>query len=141
MALPVQGQYSTSLPVSTVGFSGTREVPLNVKVVLIGLSSSDVNSTYLTAKINVPSIKPQTILAGAQGAGVNYNFNYQVSFANNTTVNDFVTFLGGIELAETYNLTARDFRNPYFDNSTTQISNVTNTFYDASRVENWFASS
>ncbi len=141
MALPVQGQYSTSLPVSTVGFSGTREVPLNVKVVFIGLSSSDVNSTYLTAKINVPSIKPQTILAGAQGTGVNYNFNYQVSFANNTAVSVFVSFLRGIELNETTTPGAGVFRNPYFDNSTTQISNVTNAFYDASRVENWFASS
>ncbi len=141
MALPVQGQYSTSLPVSTVGFSGTREVPLNVKVVFIGLSSSDVNSTYLTAKINVPSIKPQTILAGAQGTGVNYNFNYQVSFADNATVNDLVSFLRSIKLTEDTTPGAGVFRNPYFDNSTTQISNVTNAFYDVSRVENWFASS
>ncbi len=141
MALPVQGQYSTSIPVSTVGFSGTREVPLNVKVVLIGLSSSDVNSTYLTAKINVPSVKPQTILAGAQGTGVNYNFNYQVSFADNVTLNGFVSFLRGIELIETTTPGTGKFRNPYFDNSTTEISSVANAFYDASSVENWLNSS
>lgn len=140
LTMPADGQYSGSLPVSTVSFSGTREVPLNVQVVFIGLSSSDVNSTYLTAEINVPSAKSQTILAGAQGTGVIYRFNYQVSFANDTIVSSFVSFLRGIEIAETYNLTAGDFRNPYFDNSTTQVSLVTNAFYNATGVENWFFS-
>src|SRR3990172_7648868 len=66
LTLPAEGQYSGSLPVSSVSLSGTREVPLNVQVVFLGLSSSEVNSTYLTAEINVPSAKSQTILAGAQ---------------------------------------------------------------------------
>src|SRR3990170_3262146 len=140
LTLPAYGQYSGSLPVSSVNLSGTREVPPNIQVVFLGLSSSEVNSTYITAEINLPSAKSQTILAGAQGTGVIYRFNYQVSFANDTIVNSFVSFLRGIELVETYNLTAGDFRNPYFDNSTTQVSYVRNAFYNATSVENWFAS-
>jgi len=140
LTLPAEGQYSGSLPVSSVSLSGTREVPLNVQVVFLGLSSSEVNSTYLTAEINVPSAKSQTILAGAQGTGVIYRLNYQVSFANDTIVNSFVSSLRAIEITETYNLTAGDFRNPYFDNSTTQIGLVKSAFYNATGVENWFSS-
>jgi hypothetical protein len=140
LTLPAEGQYSGSLPVSSVSLSGTREVPLNVQVVFLGLSSSGVNSTYLTAEINLPSTKSQTILAGAHGTGVIYRFKYQVRFANDTLVNSFVSFLRSIEVTETYNLTAGDFRNPYFDNSTTQVSFVRNAFYNATSVENWFAS-
>src|SRR3990172_5085049 len=140
LTLPAEGQYSGSLPVSSVSLSGTREVPLNVQVVFLGLSISEVNSTYLTAEINLPSAKSQTILAGAQGTGVIYRFNYQVNFANDTIVNSFVSHLRNIEVTETYNLTAGDFRNPYFDNSTTQIGLVKNAFYNATSVEDWFAS-
>ena len=139
----VEGQYSqsSSLPVSTVAFSGTRDVPLIVRVVFLGLTNSDLNSSYLTAEINVPSVKPQAILAGSQNTGVNYRFEYKVVFADNATLTEFASFLRGIELAQATVPEVGSLRNPYFDNSTTEISSVTNYFYDASRVENWFASS
>ena len=133
--VPVGGQSYSPLPVSTVAFAGTRDVPLNVKIIFLGLSASDVNSTYLTEKINVPAIKPQSILAGAQNTGVTYKFNYQINFADNQTVLDLVSFLNSIGLTEVTTPGAGTLRNPYFDNSTTQISSVTNVFYDAVRVE------
>ncbi len=141
--VPVGGQnsQSSSLPISTVSFTGTREVPLTVKVVFIGLSSSDLNSSYLTAQINVPYLKPQAILAGPLNTGVNYRFEYKVSFADNATTNDFVSFLRGIERTQTTMPGTGALRNPYFDNSTTEISSVTNYFYNASRVEEWLGSS
>ncbi len=136
LALPVQGQSASSLPVSTVGLSGTREVPLTIKLVFLGLSSSDLNSTYLTGKINLPSVKPQAILAGVQNTGVIYKFNYEVTFADIAIVNDFASYLNGIGLSQTTIPGSGTFRNPYFDNSTTEISSVSNVFYDASLVEN-----
>ncbi len=137
--MPVQAQYSTSPPVSIVGLSGTRDVPLNVKIVFLGLSSSDINSTYLTSAINLQSVKPQSILAGAVNTGVIYRFSYDISYANNTTVNGFATFLNGIGKSET-TATGPSSPNPYFDNSTTEIGSVVNTYYNASAVEEWFAS-
>ncbi len=139
-SFPVEGQYSTSPPISTVGLAGTRDVTLNIRVVMLGLSSSDVNSTYLTAKINVPSIKPQAILAGAQNTGVTYRFNYNVSFANSTVVSSFVSFLNGIVITKSAP-PGPSSPNPYFDNSTTEISTVVNSYYNASAVEDWFNSS
>ncbi len=135
LVLPVRGQSASSLPVSTVGLSGTREVPLTIKLVFLGLSSSDLNSTYLTSKINLPSVKPQAILAGIQNTGVIYKFNYEVTFTDSSIVNDFASYVNSIGISQTTIPGSGTFRNPYFDNSTTEISSVSNVFYDASLVE------
>ena len=139
---PFQAQYSQpSLPTSSVGLSGSREVPLNIRLVFIGLSSSDINSTYLTSKINVPAEKSQAILAGPQSTGVVFKFGYEIVFADNSAVDSLVSFLNSIAINEATPPGVGGFRNPYFDNSTTQVRLVNNTFYDANKVENWLATS
>ncbi len=143
LPIPFQAAYSGSLPTSSVGLSGSRQVPLTIKIVFMGLTNSDINATYLTSQINTPSEKSQTVLAGPQNNGVTFKFTYQISYANSTILENFRAFLKSFERNETTTLppSPGGFRNPYFDNSTTNISTVVSSFYNASKVEGWLSSS
>ncbi len=111
---------------------------MNIKVVFLGPSISDINSTYLERGVNAPSLKYQTILAGPLSTGVIYRFSYQFSFPDSSMVQNFATYLKSIGVNETK--AAGDRFNPYFDNATTRVGNVVNTFYNASSVESWISS-
>ncbi len=142
--LRVQGAYSGS-PSSGVALAGTRDVPLTIKIVLIGFQPSDINTTYLTSIVNLPDRKTQAVLAGSQATGgVNFNFTYQTRFADTTTVTNLAAYLNSIQKTVPTPAgppgTTNPPQNPYFNESLTDVGTVSNVFYDGSRVVNWLDS-
>jgi len=115
-----------------------RSSPLTIRIVFLGITENELNSTYLTSNVTLPALKYQTILAGPLNTGVIYNFRYQLVYADNSTVTSFSNFLRSIQKNETTTGTSA-FINPYFTNSTTLLQ-ARNAFYDADRVESWLAS-
>src|SRR5438128_12545701 len=87
------GQYSQSTSPGAVAAS--RVVPLTIKIVLLGFSSTDLNSSYLTSGINSIPIKYQQVLQGPINTGVMFNFTYQYVYekANSTLVQSFARYL------------------------------------------------
>jgi hypothetical protein len=136
------GQYSQSSSPGAVAAS--RVVPLTIKVVLLGFSSADLNSSYLTSGINSIPVKYQQVLEGPINTGVMYNFTYQYVYerVNSTLVQSFVQYLNSIAKKEdTFpGQPPPGFANPALNNSGTRVNHVQNYFYDASKVENWLAS-
>src|SRR6266436_6330446 len=92
----VNGQYSQSSSPGAVASS--RVVPLTIKIVLLGFSSTDLNSSYLTSGINQIPVKYQQVLQGPINTGVMFNFTYQYVYerANSTLVQSFVQYLNSI---------------------------------------------
>lgn len=129
-------------PMTQQGFGIDRSASLTIKIVFLGITATELNSTYLTSNVTVPLLKYQTILAGPINTGVIYNFNYQLSFASNSTVTSFAQYLLSIQKEQTTNATASapyGLVNPYFSNSTT-LASAMNYFYDADKVESWLGS-
>src|SRR6266704_3618285 len=96
----------------------------------------------MKSSVSVPPLKYQAILAGPLNTGVIFNFNYQLTFADNSTVTKFAQYLLSIQKQE--DTTARPSSpsglvNPYFTNSST-LSVAHNYFYDADKVESWLGS-
>ncbi len=139
----VYGQSAPSArPIPNIGFVPNRSVTLTIKIVLLGLQPSDLNSTYLTSNVTVGGLKYQTILAGPLNTGVIFNFKYQLAYADNSVVTKFANYLRSIGIPQ--NTTggmsnSPTLVNPYFSNSST-LSNAVNYFYDASKVQSWLAS-
>src|SRR5690348_4422717 len=71
----VNGQYSQSSSPGAVASS--RVVPLTIKIVLLGFSSTDLNSSYLTSGIDQIPVKYPQILQGPINTGVMFKFTYQ----------------------------------------------------------------
>ena len=67
------------------GFGLNRSASLSVKIVFLGITPADLNSTYLTSNVTLPALKYQNIIAGPLNTGVIYNFHYQLVFANAST--------------------------------------------------------
>ena len=129
-------------PITQQGFGIDRSASLTIKIVFLGITANELNSTYLTSNVTVPLLKYQTILAGPINTGVVYNFNYQLVFASNSTVTSFTQYLLSIQKEQTTNATAGapyGLVNPYFSNSTT-LARAMNYFYDADKVESWLGS-
>lgn len=124
--------------VNEQGFGLNRSVSLTIKIVFLGITPADLNSTYLTSNVTLPALKYQNIIAGPLNTGVIYNFHYQLVFANASTTTKFANYLISIQKEETTTTTSA-FVNPYFSNSTT-LSQAQNYFYDADRVESWLGS-
>src|SRR2546422_10014077 len=104
------------------GFGLNRSASLTIKIVFLGISPDELNSTYLKSNITVPPLKYQAILAGPLNTGVIFNFNYQLVFADNSTVNKFAQYLLSIQKMETTTSTPGSpsgLVNPYFTNSST----------------------
>ena len=122
--------------------SGFRQPTLTIKLVFLGINATQIDQPYLTSDLNVPKVKYQSVLQGSVNTGVQFNFNYQTVFANTSVVSNFVSYLGsGIqEVHDRLALSTPYTFNPYFNNATSDIRYVQNTFYNASRVENYFAS-
>ncbi|TMI47294.1 hypothetical protein E6H17_06325 [Candidatus Bathyarchaeota archaeon] len=124
------------------GFGLNRSASLTVKIVFLGITPDELNSTYLKRNVTVPPLKYQTILAGPLNTGVIFSFNYQLVFADNSTVSSFARYLSSIQREEnTFSgpLTPSGLVNPYFTNSST-LSMAQNYFYDADKVESWLGS-
>ncbi len=147
--VPVQGAYS-GLPTSGVGISGTRDVPLTIRIILLGFATTDINTTYLTSTVNLPADKTQSVLLSSQGSGgVSFKFTYHVSFASSSVTSSLVSYLSSIQKNVTTTAGPPAItspprnppQNPYFNDSTTNLGSINNWFYDANKVEAWFNSS
>ncbi len=124
------------------GFGLNRSASLTIKIVFLGITPGELNSTYLKSSVSVPPLKYQAILAGPLNTGVIFNFNYQLTFADNSTTTKFVQYLRSIEKQEDTAprpILPSGLVNPYFTNSST-LSVARNYFYDADKVESWLGS-
>jgi hypothetical protein len=138
----VNGQYSQSSSPGAVAAS--RVVPLTIKIVLLGFSSTDLNSSYLTSGINQIPVKYQQVLQGPVNTGVMFNFSYQYVYENltSTLFQSFTQYLNSIVKKQdtTPGQTISYLNNPALNNTGTRVNVVHNYFYDASKVENWLTS-
>ncbi len=138
----VNGQYSQSSSPGAVASS--RVVPLTIKIVLLGFSSTDLNSSYLTSGINQIPVKYQQVLQGPINTGVMFNFTYQYVYEkpNSTLVQSFAQYLNSIvrEQDTVPGQTISRLSNPALNNTGTRVSLVHNYFYDAGKVEKWLTS-
>src|SRR2546426_9728445 len=138
----VNGQYSQSSSPGAVASS--RVVPLTIKIVLLGFSSTDLISSYLTSGINQIPVKYQQVLQGPINTGVMFNFTYQYVYEkpNSTLVQSFAQYLNPIvrEQDTVPGQTISRLSNPALNNTGTRVSLVHNYFYDAGKIENWLTS-
>src|SRR6058998_3313378 len=79
------GHSQAPMIITEQGFGLNRSSPLTIKIVFLGITENDLNSTYLTSNVTLPALKYQTILAGPLNTGVVYNFRYQLVYADNST--------------------------------------------------------
>ena len=124
------------------GFGLNRSASLTINIVFLGITQSELNSTYLKSSVSLQPLKYQAILAGPLNTGVIFNFNYQLTFANQSTANKFAQYLSSIQKREdtaSRPLSPSGLVNPYFTNSST-LSVAQNYFYDADKVESWLGS-
>jgi hypothetical protein len=135
------GQYSQSS--SPGAAAASRVVPLIIKIVLLGFSSTDLNSSYLTSGINSIPVKYQQVLQGPINTGVMFNFTYRYVYErpNSTLVQSFVQYLNSIgkEQDTVPGQPPPGFANPALNNTGTRVTLVKNYFYDADKVESWLA--
>src|SRR5437016_14112933 len=104
------------------GFGLDRSASLTIKIVFLGINATELNSTYLKSNVTVPPLKYQAILAGPLNTGVIFNFNYQLVFADNSTVTKFAQYLLSIQKPENTTSnpgTASALVNPQLKNSYT----------------------
>ena len=138
----VAGQYSQSNSPGAVAAS--RVVPLTIKIVLVGFSSTDLNPSYLTKGINSIQVKYQQILQGPINTGVLYNFTYQFVYENSGSgiVQSFARYLNstGKEQDTVPGQLLSGLANPAFNNTGTRVNVVRNFFYNATAAENWLNS-
>lgn len=125
--------------ISQQGFGLNRSASLTINLVFLGITQAELNSTYLKSSVSLQPLKYQAILAGPLNTGVIFNFNYQLTFVDNSTANKFALYLSSIQKREdtaSRPLGPSGLVNPYFTNSST-LSVAQNYFYDADRVESW----
>src|SRR5882762_4107952 len=119
-------QYSQSS--SPVAVASSRVVPLSIKIVMLGFSNSDLNTSYLTSGINSIPVKYQQVLQGPINTGVMFSFTYQYVYerANSTVVQSFVQYLNSIvkEQDTIPGQAPPRFVNPAFNNASTSLAKV-----------------
>src|SRR5207244_6856436 len=71
------------------GFGLNRSASLTIKIVFLGITPGEFNSTYLKSSVSVPRLKYQAILAGPLNTGVVFNLTYELTFADNSPVTNF----------------------------------------------------
>src|SRR6267143_169455 len=122
------GQYSQSTSPGAVAAS--RVVPLTIKIVLLGFSSTDLNSSYLTSGINSIPVKYQQVLQGPINTGVMFSFTYQYVYekSNSTLVQSFAQYLNSIVRKQDTvpGQTVSRLSNPAFNNASTSLAKVQN---------------
>jgi hypothetical protein len=124
------------------GFGLNRSASLTINIVFLGITQAELNSTYLKSSVSLQPLKYQAIIAGPLNTGVIFNFNYQLTFPDNSTVNKFAQYLNSIGIPETTPprpSNPSSLVNPYFTNSSTLLA-AQNSFYDADKVESWLGS-
>src|SRR5207247_288378 len=86
------GHSQAPIIITEQGFGLNRSSPLTIKIVFLGITENDLNSTYLMSNVTLPTLKYQTILAGPLNTGVVYNFRYQLVYADNSTVTSLAQY-------------------------------------------------
>src|SRR5438132_9622865 len=141
-ASQANGQYSQASSPGAV--AALRIVPLTIKIVMLGFSNNDLNSSYLTSGINSIPVKYQQVLQGPINTGVMFSFTYQYVYerADSTLVQSFVQYLNSIvKEQDTFpGQPTPGFANPALNNTGMRVTMVKNYFYDAGKVENWLTS-
>ncbi len=127
---------------SSTSLSATRTTNLKIRIVFVGIDSSQVNTTYLLSPINLPTAKYQAVTEAGVDTGVLYNLSYTTSFADPSLVQAFTNNLtqSGVQTTQVRASTPSYQWNPYFSNSTSGISTLQTTYYNATQVEKWFTS-
>ena len=124
------------------GFGLNRSASLTINIAFLGITQAELNSTYLKSSVSLQPLKYQAILAGPLNTGVIFNFDYQLTFVDNSTSNKFAQYLSSIQKRQdtaSRPLSPSGLVNPYFTNSST-LSVAQNYFYDADKVESWLGS-
>jgi len=103
----------------------TREVPLTIKIVLIGFDPHTIDEHYLTWRGNVAQTAVNNILSTGNVTGITYNLSYEFVYSTPELYLGLTKYLKSIQQKKIV-------YNPWF-RATTQ-----NYFYDADKVENWF---
>jgi len=102
----------------------TKTVPLTVKIVFIGFNQSNINTTYMLWKENIPFKRVNQILTEPKDTGVTFKLDYSFLFASADFEKDLVAYLKKIE-------TIKEMPNPWFGVS------IRNFLYDANKLEDW----
>src|SRR5438309_7988167 len=131
---PASGQYSQS---NTPGaIAASRVVPLTIKIVMLGFSNNDLNSSYLTSGINSIPVKYQQVLQGPINTGVMYNFTYQYVYeaASSALVQSFARYVNSTGKPQDTDPGTPPpfFGNPALNTTRRKVSLVHNYFYNAS---------
>lgn len=102
-----------------------RNVPLTIKIVLIGFDPHTIDQDYLTWRGNVVRDSVNNVLSTGNITGVSYDLTYDFVYANTEFRDSLVSYLKSIGQKKIV-------YNPWFKSVTT------NYFYDAGKVEEWF---
>ncbi len=135
--LPASAQSS---PATQPYSAARREVPLNVKIVFIGVDENLIDKKYMTW--NNPHYKYQSYLIPGLSTNVIFNFNYDYVFVSKQFENKFVQHLSSIARQERHsnvlwNLTYFGIDENLSMNYTSFRVTTLNTMYSADDVEHW----
>ena len=103
-----------------------RTVPLTIKIVLIGFDAQTIDQDYLTWRGNVVQNSVNNVLSTGNITGVSYDLTYDFVYTKAEFQDSLVNYLKSIEQKKLV-------YNPWFKSITN------NYFYDAEKVESWFA--
>jgi len=117
-----------------------REVPINVKIVFIGIDQSLLDKEYMTW--NNPQYKYQSYLIPGISTNVVFTMNYDYVFVDQQFENNFVSYLSSIARLEKrsnvlWNLTYFGIDENLALNYTSFKITTLNTLYSADDVERW----
>lgn len=146
-AVPNQA-YAATHPTDGVGgqiaaAGGSRTVPIQVKVVFVGVDPATVDLSYSKWNVNTPStIYGQVLYEQAHLTGVVYNIQYSYTFASDAFKTKLVSYLRSIEVVRTgvnpwfyYYV-----QNPFTGYISQRYHSMSYVVYDANKVENWIYS-
>src|SRR5438093_11263954 len=83
------GHSQAPIIITEQGSGLNRSPPLTIKIVFLGITENDLNSTYLMSNVTLPTLKYQTILARPLNKGVDYNSLYPLVYATTSTEPSF----------------------------------------------------
>ena len=117
-----------------------REIPINVKIIFIGIDQSLVDKEYMTW--NNPQYKYQSYLIPGISTNVLFTMNYDYVFVNQQFETNFVSYLSSIARLEEHsnalwNLTYFGIDENLALNYTSFKITTLNTLYGADDVERW----
>jgi hypothetical protein len=125
MLVSIPAGFSSTEP-TQVNFIPTRNVPLTIKVVLVGFDPATIDQSYLEWKGNEIQTSINNLLDSGNITGVTYDLSYDYVYASSGFEKLLTSYLGSIEHEKL-------LYNPWFREVTH------NYFYDANKVQDWLA--